>query len=251
MEVQPTQETQQESAARKEFEGDELARTAGLLLEQIKHEQNPKFQKSQFLGLMKQLRDGEVIVDGNKVVESDGTRTSAAKNVDVKGKRRAFEPMAAQNNVNGSRAFLASQGPLSQHTGQQATESQQPQTTEDPNDAYFRQENEEYTKYWSEAENQRQAHDLKLQQDAARLASMNATEWDRLQEDWDTFEATSSGIKPLAHYTFQANNPYLLGETSRHHMLHTNGERQAMLEVRTSCYLRIVLIKSNFSFYIP
>jgi hypothetical protein len=66
-------------------DADELALTAGLLLDNLKHEENPKFQNSQFMGLMKQFRDREVTVDGNKIVENDGRATI----VDAKGKARA------------------------------------------------------------------------------------------------------------------------------------------------------------------
>ena len=50
-------------------EADELARTAGQLLENVKGEQSQKFQESNFLSLMRQLRDKEVRVDGDKLVD--------------------------------------------------------------------------------------------------------------------------------------------------------------------------------------
>lgn len=49
-------------------EADELARTAGQLLENVKHDQSTKFQESSFLSLMRQLRDKEVKVDGDNIV---------------------------------------------------------------------------------------------------------------------------------------------------------------------------------------
>lgn len=49
-------------------DADGLARTAGELLDKVKHESNPKFQKSSFLSLMRQLRDREVHVEGDKIV---------------------------------------------------------------------------------------------------------------------------------------------------------------------------------------
>lgn len=51
-----------------EAESDELARTAGQLLDTLKHEPNSKFQQSSFLGLMRQLRDREVRIEGDKMV---------------------------------------------------------------------------------------------------------------------------------------------------------------------------------------
>ena len=50
-------------------EADELARTAGQLLDNLKHDQSQKFQNSAFLALMRQLRDKEVRVEGDKMVD--------------------------------------------------------------------------------------------------------------------------------------------------------------------------------------
>lgn len=47
---------------------DALARTAGQLLDSVKDNQSDKFQNSQFLQLMRQLRDHEVTVQGDKIV---------------------------------------------------------------------------------------------------------------------------------------------------------------------------------------
>lgn len=50
-------------------EADELARTAGQLLENVKGDRSQKFQESNFLSLMRQLRDKEVRVEGDKLVD--------------------------------------------------------------------------------------------------------------------------------------------------------------------------------------
>ena len=50
-------------------DAEELARTAGQLLENVKGDQSRKFQESNFLSLMRQLRDREVRVEGNKLVD--------------------------------------------------------------------------------------------------------------------------------------------------------------------------------------
>ncbi|KAL1953480.1 hypothetical protein VTO42DRAFT_2776 [Malbranchea cinnamomea] len=47
-------------------EADELAKTAGQLLESVSHDTSQKFKESNFLALMRQLRDREVTVDGDK-----------------------------------------------------------------------------------------------------------------------------------------------------------------------------------------
>ena len=50
-------------------DADELARTAGELLENLKHDHSQKFRESNFLSLMRQLRDREVQVEGDKIVD--------------------------------------------------------------------------------------------------------------------------------------------------------------------------------------
>lgn len=50
-------------------DAEELARTAGQLLENVKGERSQKFQESNFLSLMRQLRDKEVRVEGDKLVD--------------------------------------------------------------------------------------------------------------------------------------------------------------------------------------
>ena len=191
---------QKESSQQPDHDGDELARTAALLLENVKHETNPKFQNSQFLGLMKQLRDGQMVVEGNQMVESDG-RTSS--NVDVKGKGRAIDhtllpALDAQDSGHGPQSSFL-----------------------DANDSYFQQENADFIRYWNELQ-------VRPQNPTAESQS-----WDKLQADWDNFEATATGIKAITHYQFQEDNPYLLGDSTatRQHLVHTYG-RQSVFEVR-------------------
>lgn len=52
-----------------DHEADELARTAGQLLDNLKYDQSQKFENSTFLALMRQLRDREVRVEGDRVVD--------------------------------------------------------------------------------------------------------------------------------------------------------------------------------------
>lgn len=212
-------------------EADELARTAGLLLETMKNEQNPKFKNSQFLGLMKQLRDREVVVEGNEMVENDHSAMSGWANEfkpDVKGKGKAIDE-STRTNLGGLRfESRPTLDPAAIDTSslldslQASTSTVRPTAKQvDANDAYFRQDNENYMQYHNESS-------------SSRTAPLNQTPdfWDHLQADWDEFEATSTGIKPLVNYQFQAHNPYLSGESSRNrqHMLHLNGP-QSFYEV--------------------
>jgi peroxin-5 len=220
----------EQPAQQKPHEGDELARMAGLLLQNVKDELNPKFQKSQFMGLMKQLRDGNVIVEGNQMVENHGQSKAngTAPQVDVKGKGRATDSSLHMGPYR-STPFRSQTGFMdsvsNEHFVIPQTESsdQQLEIVEDANDAYFRQENEEYKRYWN-------GEDASINS-KAHTANPDVMSWDQLQNDWDKFEATASGIKPLDNYQFQNNNPYLIGDSSstRHHLMHSH---QSILEVR-------------------
>lgn len=52
----------------RDAEADELARTAGTLLERVQGETNQKFKQSTFLSLMRQLRDKDAFVEGDKLI---------------------------------------------------------------------------------------------------------------------------------------------------------------------------------------
>ena len=58
-----------EEENQRQKEADELSRTAGQLLDSLSHEQNQKFKESSFMALMRQLRDKEVSVEGDKIVD--------------------------------------------------------------------------------------------------------------------------------------------------------------------------------------
>lgn len=58
-----------QSQGEQDTEADELARTAGQLLDNVKGDQSRKFQESNFLSLMRQLRDKEVRVENDKLVD--------------------------------------------------------------------------------------------------------------------------------------------------------------------------------------
>jgi hypothetical protein len=60
---------QQRSKEQNRNDEDQMAQTAGRLLESVADNTSEKFQKSTFLELMRRLRDREVRVEGDKVVE--------------------------------------------------------------------------------------------------------------------------------------------------------------------------------------
>lgn len=58
---------------------DALARTAGQLLDSVRNNQSAKFQNSEFLELMRQLRDKEVMVKGDNIVGTNDRGEGEAK----------------------------------------------------------------------------------------------------------------------------------------------------------------------------
>ncbi len=70
------EEPQQKEEQPKLNDDDEMAATAGRLLERVADNTSEKFQNSQFLELMRRLRDREVRVEGDKMVESTTTSTT-------------------------------------------------------------------------------------------------------------------------------------------------------------------------------
>ena len=210
LEVSVAQPIQEESAKlQSSKEADDLARTAGLLLDNLKHEENPKFKKSQFMGLMKQLRDREVVVDGNSIVQNDGTVSVA----DVKGKGRAISPSAGQL-VSTRAPVFSSNIQWERYTEKESQQfsNQDQSIEEDPNLAYFQRENEDYVNYWN------------AKRVLPAATNKDAMFWDKLQRDWDELEGTAVEIKAVENYQFQPNNPYVLGDSSetRHHRMHTS-----------------------------
>ncbi|KAH9176753.1 hypothetical protein EDB89DRAFT_1939738 [Lactarius sanguifluus] len=179
-------------------EADLLARTAGLLVQSVDHERNPKFANSEFLGLMKQLRDRTAIVQGNDIL-GQGNAVSAA---DPKGKGKAVPSFVP-----------VTQGPQLQAPSSALHMAEQDVNIgpeEDTNEAYFRQDNEDYAKYW-------EAHHTFVPSEVAP-----SQEWGQLQRDWEKFEATTTGIRPTTGYQFQQGNPYLVGERSNNHTMHAH-----------------------------
>ena len=62
---------------------DALARTAGQLLDSVRNNQSAKFQNSEFLELMRQLRDREVMVKGDNIVETNSGNEGETEGIKV------------------------------------------------------------------------------------------------------------------------------------------------------------------------
>ncbi|KAF8420964.1 hypothetical protein L210DRAFT_919896 [Boletus edulis BED1] len=213
-EALPEQEHQQpQQDVRRAVPADEMARLAAQVIDSVKHEQNPKFQKSEFIQLMRQLRDGEVIVKKDDIVPKDATATTA---VDVKGKGRA---VVMHDDVSSLSTSSSQSHGHPSYQGSEALNAAYMEQAMDPHEAYFRQENAELTEYWN-------AH---YTGPATRTVPtvQEKNSWHEMQRDWDAFEATTLGVKPVANYQFQTNNPYLLGDRTQHHAMHMSHSQRA------------------------
>ncbi|KAL9086362.1 MAG: hypothetical protein Q9165_007148 [Trypethelium subeluteriae] len=74
---------EQEQTQQAQDDADDLAATAAQLLESVADNQSAKFGNSKFLELMRKLRDREVRVEGDKMVDVNETRTSTARHPDT------------------------------------------------------------------------------------------------------------------------------------------------------------------------
>ncbi|CCM00262.1 uncharacterized protein FIBRA_02292 [Fibroporia radiculosa] len=235
--AQPLEQIQQDQTQSRIHDADELARTAGRLMETVREEPNPKFKNSQFLGLMRQLRDGEVVVEGDKMVSRESARSDSAAvgwtndsqgTTDVKGKGRALPTSPLSGISNETTASYRPQAAIPMtRDGQIFNETNAviDGFTENPIDAYLRSENEDYI------ELQRVFHSVSEASNKGNVAVHGQdADWGRLQSDWDVYEATATGVRPLAHYRFQAHNPYVLGEASRTDDVSRTSIRTALFE---------------------
>lgn len=199
--------------ASKPAPGDDMAQLAARVIDAVQGEQNPKFRQSQFMSLMRQFRDGEVIVEEDKIVSSE---SSTVAHVKVKGKGRALDiPVQEVQEPVRVHSVPASSIQGYQGSAELSEAYRHQHNYNNADDAYFQQENEEFSKYWDAHYTGPVPHTISAGEHGS---------WHELQRDWDVFEATSTGIKALTNYQFQENNPYLLGDSSRtrHHGMHVS-----------------------------
>lgn len=156
---------------------------------------------------MKQLRDRTAIVQGNDIISAPPDwqigQGHTAPVADPKGKGKAIPSFVTVTQGPGASQLQAPSSTL-RMTEQDVNIGSE----EDENMAYFLQDNEDYANYWK-------AHHTFVPSEVAP-----SPEWQQLQRDWERFEATSTGIRPILGYQFQQGNPYLLGERSYNHTMH-------------------------------
>ncbi|KAI9885138.1 MAG: GTPase-activating protein S13 [Watsoniomyces obsoletus] len=95
----------------------ELAATAGQLLENVKDDRTQKFRNSTFLGLMRQLRDGEATVEGSDIVKSGAIKRIEEDEDTVLGMDHSA------NDAPSSPINMTDMNPNFEHTGHDLTTS--------------------------------------------------------------------------------------------------------------------------------
>jgi len=224
----PTQisEEQQQHQVTDLVEQDALARTAGGLVEALREEQNPKFKNSQFMGLMRSLADRTSVVEGNDIiltpsVPADITSAGAkgkgkerASTISTSGQTTQVYPYSADIGVTSG----GQPSSMSHVQGQMSNTMIASDLAQDSRDEvyeYFKQENEDYITHQRAAN--RVYNDLGLWDDSSQQY-----EWDKFQGEWDAWEANAVGVRKMSNYQFAAENPYLLGSSTRVHETHSS-----------------------------
>ncbi|KIM26907.1 hypothetical protein M408DRAFT_330281 [Serendipita vermifera MAFF 305830] len=214
-------------------DSDELSRTAGLLLESVKDEENPKFQNSAFMGFMRQIRDKEMVVDGDKIVpSSEASVTATATGTATRTVPTSYSTSDTEDSLARRRSMTMDGWPMkSVHfepvaTAEETVEGPQEESEED---AYWRVENRDYREYWEKAASLSSPATLPQ----PLMETMQQREWGVLQESWDAWEATTTGVRQTVapNYPFQTNNPYVFDtRTGTSSMRSANVLEQNVLE---------------------
>ena len=211
------------------MEQDSLARTAGQLVDALREEQNPKFKNSQFMGLMRSLADKTSVVEGTDIVSvSSISENTISTSVDMKGKGKeradttttTFFGQRVPYSANGGMAPSVLPTLLSEIQARRSEAAITSDVTQDSYDEvyeYFKQDNEDYIAYQQTASRVPATNDQGLWDDSSQQY-----EWDKLQEEWDAWEANAVGVRKMSNYQFAAENPYLLGSSTRAHDIHSS-----------------------------
>ena len=195
-----------------------------MLVDAVKEETNPKFKNSAFLGFMRQVRDKEVVVEGNDMVRaSEATNTTSSETQS----RLISAPVRTgpqQQSVADTVQYTMARR-KSVHFA--STQDEVASIYEDEEDAHWERENREYAAYWSEVEASEGVSSARLIVPPLQEQGLQGKEWDALQGSWDQWEATATGVKRVYEYQFRENNPYLVGtsSTTRYHQTHNIAEQ--------------------------
>lgn len=255
-------------------DGDELAAVAARLLDAVQHDSSDKFQQSEFLQLMRRLRDRESEVQGAEIVdkgksraptqaELDGMlRDAAASAQEQRAPMRTLDAAAAAE----MQSFFAEEdaakaAPSGSFVGDGGDVLARMREDDALGDALPKRSVHdaaggddlmaaEMRKYTDLGANVAGAtHEWEEEMDfvgrawqggqGRGVAGAQASEWAKLQSDWDEFEAGASGVYPTVseqvqqpfpyaapEYRFHDANPYI----ARQHAMHAETLADTVLE---------------------
>ncbi|KAI9321664.1 hypothetical protein BX666DRAFT_1904410 [Dichotomocladium elegans] len=228
-------------------EKESLAMTAGLLLQSVDADNNPKFKGSQFMNLMRNLRDRKISIEGNKMVplpssqggdwasefgHSAGQQRSVswaddfAKHTDAFGTTgtrssgvdtNVLGSGARELHVSSSPAFEGHMRVKQDHISKNTIDSSTDWATE-----FGKQEQrmEKLPGNGSEMSDWVEQY----QRGIERIKKAQDTNWEDMQKDWDSIQDASSSraTNPdYETYNFAINNPYLLDHSAIDRVEHT------------------------------
>lgn len=170
---------------------DDMARTAAMLIDSIDVEKNEKFKNSSFMHLMHGLRDGELRVEGDKIVETTGQASASDIPVNRNADQSIIDPAIQAQNW--TEEFIETQEALQNDTKG---------TLGELSDGEFEQAFK-FTNWVDEYKDQIRS----MTDDPQEI------KWDELQKDWERYDATGRGYRaanPLYdNYQFTRNNPFV------------------------------------------
>ncbi|CEH18369.1 TPR repeat-containing protein [Ceraceosorus bombacis] len=235
-------------------QGDELARTAGRLVSTVDHETSDKFKGSQFLGLMRKLRDRQAGIQGNEIVDQSIDTQSAAQTDKGKGREVSTGSLGSDQTQamprNAQEAYAQAKAQLSQgKTGQLGMNSQRGAMRS--NQGLAQQgDRTALDEMWAEEDARSEAIEREARERRAGrgVSGAQSAEWDKLQSDWDQWMAGPTGLENAAArahvrrskpesaasapaYRFQADNPYV--GTTHTHASHVAAEQELSHDLRS------------------
>ncbi|KAI9262031.1 hypothetical protein BY458DRAFT_439385 [Sporodiniella umbellata] len=221
-----------------QHDNDALARTAGMLLDSVDIESNPKFKNSQFMNLMRRLRDSEVKVEGNTMVESktSGSEDWASQFTQQAGGSQSGNIWSAEFAKKAERGWTDEfhhEQKQHQFPGDWASEFNKKDMSTEQMQELFGKGTE--TDDWVQQYNRNISH-LKESQDH---------EWDSMQKDWDKFKPEQGlgyrATQPEHNvYNFAINNPFLIHPESIQ-----SGSRSSLAESILATEARVQLQTSD------
>ncbi|KAI8917057.1 hypothetical protein DFJ77DRAFT_459010 [Powellomyces hirtus] len=198
-----------------------LSQTAGMLLDAVAGSANPKFQDSKFLSFMKQLRDQEVSIEGNKVVEQVtpfGAAESWAKEFGAPISKNSWEEDFATQNATeappGNKLWAEEFTGHKEYDWAEEFQGNGPRledkrwTNEFERQQQERSWNEEFARNGLAGSMTGKATDT-LGGDTDAMDDLYKSAWDYENTDFSEYTTGRALGARYDQYEFTANNPYL------------------------------------------